>query len=271
VAQCQTRGAAGNTSVFRASRRSVIIAGLGVATACRGSSESVFAQSEGATPVADATPGSALGPELPAGVHLENGYAIPRSEPEAGGSVHMQRPGGFLRNLNPAAFAVDPQIPLSYLEPLVRPHPATLKPEPWLAESWAWHSDGRELSFQIRSGVTWHDGSPLTAFDAEFSFHVYHEDVASPVAGLFSLVDSVEAATESQLVVRFSDRPRCQSFPGHSTGSTGRRCHLLAARFQALIGSIRDRRGRDPGRCVTGVWQTSHLGETHTIGGDQAG
>jgi peptide/nickel transport system substrate-binding protein len=118
----------------------------------------------------------------------------------------MLRPGGELKNLNPAAFAVDPQIALSYLEPLVRSHPATLKPEPWLAESWAWHADGKELSFQIRGGVAWHDGSALTAADAHFSFQVYREDTESAVAGLFSLVDSIEAPTEHELVVRFGDR-----------------------------------------------------------------
>jgi len=111
-----------------------------------------------------------------------------------------------LKNFNPAAFAVDPQIALSYLEPLARPHPATLQPEAWLADSWAWRSNGKELSFQIRDGVTWHDGSALTAADAQFSFQVYREDAESAVAGLFSLVDTIEATSARELVVRFVER-----------------------------------------------------------------
>ncbi len=206
MAKCQSRGVDRKNVALRNSRRGVVLAGLGIVATTMSSFESASAQSNKATPIPETTPGDDLVPELPPGVVLENGYAIPHSDPERGGTLRMQRPGDKLKNLNPAAFAVDPQIPFSYLEPLVRPHPETMEPGPWLAESWAWHSDGEELTFQIRDGVTWHDGSPLTASDAQFSFQVYREDAESAVAGLFSLVDSVETPSERELVVRFSDR-----------------------------------------------------------------
>lgn len=34
---------------------------------------------------------------------------------------------------------------------------------PRLAESWAWENDGRRLRMRLRSGVTFHDGTPFTA------------------------------------------------------------------------------------------------------------
>jgi peptide/nickel transport system substrate-binding protein len=36
---------------------------------------------------------------------------------------------------------------------------------PDLATSWAWSEDGKELSFKLRQGVTWHDGKPFSAAD----------------------------------------------------------------------------------------------------------
>lgn len=195
-----------DVNAVRASRRGLVLAGFGLAAGLGRPTWTAAAQSDEATPVPEATPGSGSVPEHPPGVQIENGYAIPRSEPKPGGKLRLQRPGQELTNLNPAAFAVDPQIPLSYLEPLVRPHPATLEPEPWLADSWAWTSNGRELSFQIREGVEWHDGAPFSAADALFSFQVYQADADSAVAGLFSLVSSVEATSEHELVVRFDER-----------------------------------------------------------------
>src|SRR3989440_6723930 len=41
---------------------------------------------------------------------------------------------------------------------------------PDLATSWSWSEDGTELSFKLRQGVKWHDGSPFTAADVKCTF-----------------------------------------------------------------------------------------------------
>ena len=38
---------------------------------------------------------------------------------------------------------------------------------PDLATSWKWNDDGTKLTFQLRQGVTWHDGRPFTSADVK--------------------------------------------------------------------------------------------------------
>src|SRR6516165_1452136 len=41
----------------------------------------------------------------------------------------------------------------------------TIVPE--LATSWSWNADMTALTFQLRRGVSWHDGKPFTAADVK--------------------------------------------------------------------------------------------------------
>src|ERR1051325_7590802 len=38
---------------------------------------------------------------------------------------------------------------------------------PELATKWSWNADMTELAFQLRRGVSWHDGKPFTAADVK--------------------------------------------------------------------------------------------------------
>ena len=42
--------------------------------------------------------------------------------------------------------------------------------EPDLAESWAWSTDNKMLTFKLRQGVKWHDGKPFTSADVKCTF-----------------------------------------------------------------------------------------------------
>jgi peptide/nickel transport system substrate-binding protein len=47
------------------------------------------------------------------------------------------------------------------------------RPKPWLAESWSVDKDGREVTFQIRKGVTFSDGTPVDAEAVRYSLDRY--------------------------------------------------------------------------------------------------
>src|SRR5580658_10912708 len=57
--------------------------------------------------------------------------------------------------------------PLVYVNPLQGG-----KTTPMLASSWAWGAGNKSLTFTIRSGVKWSDGTPMTAADVAYTFNL---------------------------------------------------------------------------------------------------
>ena len=60
--------------------------------------------------------------------------------------------------------------------------------EPGLAESWENSDDGRSWTFRLREDVRWHDGTPFTAQDVEFTFNqiIYNDDIPVPQRTAFT-------------------------------------------------------------------------------------
>ncbi|MBM3347972.1 MAG: ABC transporter substrate-binding protein, partial [Betaproteobacteria bacterium] len=76
-----------------------------------------------------------------------------------------------------------------------------------LAASWSTPDAGRTWQFQIRSGVKFHDGTPLTASDVAFSIKQFASPQArSSSAGIFQkgLVDAV-AKSPTEVVMSFKN------------------------------------------------------------------
>jgi peptide/nickel transport system substrate-binding protein len=80
---------------------------------------------------------------------------------------------------------------------LVRPYPGH-KMGPSLAESWQESADGKSYEFKLRSGLTFHNGDPVTTEDVKFSFERYK---GAGAATLHEHVDRVEIVDAR--VVRF--------------------------------------------------------------------
>jgi len=88
-----------------------------------------------------------------------------------------------------------------------------MTPSPHLAEAlprlgtdtWRVFDDGRmETIYRLRSGLTWHDGAPLTAEDFVFGWRVY----LNPMIGWFRpvpqhLVEDMQAPDSQTLVIRW--------------------------------------------------------------------
>jgi len=105
----------------------------------------------------------------------------------------------------PPLFVQDPQIALSYLDPLVWVDGVTLEPKPWLATRWSWASDGRSLTFDLTSKAKWHDGSAFTANDVAFSWQCYRDDYDSAVSFMFAVASTFEVVNDHKITVHFDE------------------------------------------------------------------
>jgi peptide/nickel transport system substrate-binding protein len=63
--------------------------------------------------------------------------------------------------------------------------------QPALATAWHVSADGREITFNLRRGVKWHDGQPFTAADVKFSMEKL-TPLHSRAAAIFKNVASIE-------------------------------------------------------------------------------
>ena len=82
--------------------------------------------------------------------------------------------------------------------------------EPSLAESWTHSDDGLTWTFSLRKDVTWHDGTPFTAQDVEFTFNriIYNEDIKSSAGATFNfrfLDEATGTWTEEKMTVTALD------------------------------------------------------------------
>lgn len=113
--------------------------------------------------------------------------------------------------------AVHVSLPPSWLDPGEMPplittymlvyalHDALVKPMkegnpgPSLAESFTSTKDGLTYEFVLRNGTTFHDGTPVTADDAKFTFERYRGTSAK---ALHDAVESIKAADERRVVIK---------------------------------------------------------------------
>jgi peptide/nickel transport system substrate-binding protein len=88
-----------------------------------------------------------------------------------------------------------------------------LRPQPWVAESATKSEDSKTWTIKIRSGITWHDGKPLTPEDVKFTYEHFFKNQS----GLYShhvndqpYVEKVELVGSDS--VRFTCRSACATF-----------------------------------------------------------
>ena len=90
---------------------------------------------------------------------------------------------GGLTNYNP--YAPKQQTKTWLYEPLMIQNSLDCEITPWLATSFKWQG-ANKLTFDIRPGVKWTDGSELTAKDVAFTFYsVLDPKVITPHRGYF--------------------------------------------------------------------------------------
>jgi peptide/nickel transport system substrate-binding protein len=65
------------------------------------------------------------------------------------------------------------------------------KATPWLATAWAWSDGNKTLTFTIRNGVKWNDGTPMSAADVAFTFNLLKKFPTLDLNSAWSVLSSV--------------------------------------------------------------------------------
>ena len=122
--------------------------------------------------------------------------------------------GSYLRFVDDTPDTVDPQctseyytVPLNIFDRLVEvgsdPESGRSEIVPSLAEWWTVSPDGLRYSFHLREGVTFSDGSPLTASDVGFTFRrllthpqACNQDIATSILGARELMEGRATSLE---------------------------------------------------------------------------
>ena len=105
----------------------------------------------------------------------------------------------------PTSFQQDPQVALSYLDPLLWIDNVAMTPEPWLARSWSFSDDGLTFTLTLRDDVRWHDDSPFTAADVVFALTCYRDDYDSAVSFMLAVVATIEAADPHTVILTLDE------------------------------------------------------------------
>ena len=110
------------------------------------------------------------------------------------------------KSLDPAAVTAvnDFRILVNVYEGLTRYKSGTLEVEPALAESWSISDDGTEYTFTLKSGVTFHDGTPFNAEAVKFNFdrmldenHPFHDTGPFPLSFFFGAVEETSVVDDT--------------------------------------------------------------------------
>src|SRR5579884_97313 len=93
----------------------------------------------------------------------------------------------FVKNFNPYTATTLPSgdfVRGAFYEPLVvNTSAGGGHLYPWLAQSWKWSNRNRTLTLDIRKGVTWSDGKPLTSADVVYSLTAGRQNKVMDLVG----------------------------------------------------------------------------------------
>lgn len=88
-------------------------------------------------------------------------------------------------------------------EPLFVMNTYNCEPTPWLGTTYNWESPTK-LVVETRDGVKWTDGKPFSANDVAFTFNMMKAEPALDINGLWSVLSSVTAESDNQVVFEFA-------------------------------------------------------------------
>ncbi len=122
------------------------------------------------------------------------------------GRTVLYASGADLQSINPL-LTVHPmarQVQRYVLLMTLARYDSALVPEPYLARSWDWAADRRQITFHLRPSVHWHDGVPTTAADVAFTLDAARApETGYPRLNDLAGVTAVRATDDSTVIVSF--------------------------------------------------------------------
>jgi len=119
-----------------------------------------------------------LGVATAAGATAASGQAEDRSEPDRTGRVRIAIAGDE-NNLSPFGLTFQSGVTIDLINMVYDTlfySPSEPDPELWLAEDFKVSNDDRTWTIDVRDGVRWHDGKPLTAEDVRFTYQYFFDN-----------------------------------------------------------------------------------------------
>ena len=130
------------------------------------------------------------------------------AEPQSGGTLTYLEPQTWTTLYPPSAgFYPNGGIVNNVTDRLLYQNPETLQLEPWIATDYKVNDDATQYTFDLRTDVTYSDGTPLTAANVVKNIDLYgkgDKDRALPVSEVINNYDHGEVTGDHTVVFHFT-------------------------------------------------------------------
>src|ERR1051326_2390442 len=123
--------------------------------------------------------------------------------PRRGGGLRISQssdiaPPGMPHLINPFNFVLYPLVYDTLLA-----YDAQLQPRPRLATSWQWSADARQITLQLRQGVKFHSGGPLTSVEIKTNLEHLRDPTVGSQWMSYANQMQIDASDPATLVINF--------------------------------------------------------------------
>jgi len=112
--------------------------------------------------------------------------------------------GDFVNNFSPYAPTASDGVQGPLYETLLFFNRMDGSVKPWLASSYKFSSDAKSLTFNLRQGVKWTDGTAFSSDDVVFTLNALKQYPAADSGGIWKYIDQVTAPDANTVTVTFT-------------------------------------------------------------------
>src|SRR5436190_22071159 len=133
------------------------------------------------------------------------------------GATVLFASGADLQSINPllTMHSLARQVQRYVLLTTLARYDSLLVPQPYLARSWRWSVDRRVLTFQLRTDVRCHDGTPTTARDVVWTLQAARDPATGyPRLNELQAITSIDASDDSTVELHLATGASHPHAPG---------------------------------------------------------